>query len=144
MVLKTYNKPNRSKPRYFSACDVSRIALQVVDDRGLTPEQVLACIAKNLGFSHISLSREASKPVEASTISLKKTVSLMKVIVEGLIKLSKRYNLSWLTDRLSKLVAYLDILDEAFDLLQPDQAKVDDVVNDNFCKCKKQTGVRNG
>jgi len=57
MTVKTYNKPNRTKIRTFTSCDVARIAREVVRDEGSTPEEVLACIAKGLGFTHISLSR---------------------------------------------------------------------------------------
>lgn len=74
MVLKTYNKPFRTTTRYFTSCDAARIARQVVqDDKETTPEEVLACIAKGFGFTHVSLSRLT---VVESGISLDKRAVL--------------------------------------------------------------------
>jgi len=43
-------------PRYFSSCDCARVARNVVDDRGVSPESVVACVAKGLGFTYLGLS----------------------------------------------------------------------------------------
>ena len=57
-----FNRPNRKNKRYFSACDAARIAREVVKDRGLTPEEVLACVAKGLGFTHIIVNKKNVSP----------------------------------------------------------------------------------
>jgi hypothetical protein len=138
MTLKCYNKPNRKNPRYFSACDCARIAKQVIQDRNLTPEQVLACVAKNLGFTHISLSRQASAPVEAS-VDLAKATTLIRIFILGVERIAKIFHITTILKRIGPILEALDVLEELLEDIfdAPRQEPVDDVVDDSFCKCKE-------
>lgn len=135
MVLKTYYKPNRSKPRYFTACDAARIAEQVVNDQNLTPEQVLACIAGKLGFTHISMSRTDGFDVVQGNVSLSKTVSLIKTAVLFIQKVAEKLNIKLIVQKIGYIIELLDALERALDIFQPDQETVENIVNDSFCKC---------
>lgn len=55
MAIKTYYKPTRSRPRYFSPCDVARISFNCVDDTDATIQEVMLCIAKRFKFEAIAL-----------------------------------------------------------------------------------------
>lgn len=130
-------KPNRTKARLFSSCDAARIAREVVkDDKSLTPEQVLACIAKGMGFTHISLSRLT---VVESGISLdKKTIlPLVLSLEKGLILLSKKGRIvkQFLAPLLVILKKIIDIAGRV-DIAEPPQANVDDVIVKGKCDCK--------
>lgn len=144
MVMKCYNKPNRSQIRTFKPCDAARIAREVVrDDKDSTPEKVLACIAKGLGFTHISLSRTEGRPIE-SAINLGKSVKLIESLVIALQKVVRALGLR---DIAARIGAILDLLGELSKLIdesffQPDQAAVDDVLPETYCNCKKV--VNNG
>jgi hypothetical protein len=131
-------KPNRTKARLFSSCDAARIAREVVkDDQSLTPEQVLACIAKGFGFTHISLSRLT---VVESGINLdKKTIlPLVLSLEKGLIVLSKKTKLigQFLAPLLVILKKIIDIVGRV-DIAEPPQAAVDDVIVKGKCECKR-------
>lgn len=67
MTLKVYNKPNRTKPRYFSPCDVARVAFNCVDDTGADRELVLACVAEKLGLDFVATKR--GKPKSKFTLT---------------------------------------------------------------------------
>ena len=139
MPLKMYNKPRRSKPRYFTACDAARIARQVVDDLGQTPEEVLACIAKGFGFTHISLSRQTVVESNIGTAG----ISLAKVVLtKGLPLLEKLLEklpgglARWGTI-IAAIKKLIDFANKA-DTLEPPQAPVDDIIDKEKCNCKKQ------
>jgi hypothetical protein len=141
----TINRPNRSRRRYFKACDAARIAREVVrDDPDSTPEEVLACIAKGFGFTHISLSRQ--RAVE-SAISLDKRA--IKPLVVNLIKLiqflSKKSRLlkEFLAPLLVVAKKIMDIVGK-IDTLDPPQAEVDDVINKLKCQCKEFVVAQGG
>lgn len=145
MPIKCYNKPNRKQPRFFTACDAARIAQQVVDDRGLTPEQVLACIAKNLGFTHISLSRQAV--VEGSLVPLGGILVRLSIASLGQLLRLLRQLKDFITSKEGLLILAkgLDLLSKTIDLINkqfivPESVPVDDVVEDRFCRCKKSRG----
>lgn len=54
-TVKFYRSP-RKKSRIYKPCDVARIAVYCSNDNpDVTKEQLLACVAKSLGFTHISL-----------------------------------------------------------------------------------------
>jgi len=57
-MKKCYYKPTRSAPRYFTPCDVARIAQNCIDDSGgdVTPLILMAVVGKQLGFTHIATS----------------------------------------------------------------------------------------
>lgn len=146
MVLKCYNKPKRSKPRYFKTCDVVRIAKEVIrDDPETTPEELLACIAKGLGFTHISLSR--TRVVESVVLSKIPAKPTLAIIVGLLTKLALQYKLlaryiGPILGLLKKLYDYIDKLERLFDI---EQAPVDDVINKDKCNCNdKKKEVLNG
>lgn len=137
MVLKCYQKPNRSKKRVFRTCDVVRIAREVLrDDEETTPEELLACIAKGLGFTHISLSRQrVLESVVLSKIPAKPTLA---IIVGLLTKLALQYKLlsryiGPILGLLKKLYDYIDKLERLFDI---EQKPVDEVINKEKCNCK--------
>jgi hypothetical protein len=135
MTLKCYDKPNRTKPRFFSSCDAARIARNVVIDTDQTPEQVLACIAKGMGFTHISLSRQRS--VE-SGINLSKgaITPLLIILKKTVISLGNRF--PRLLRFIAPLIEAVDALSNAIQLIfdQPDQEKVDDAIAPGKCTCK--------
>lgn len=130
-------RPNRTRIRYFTSCDAARIAREVVrDDPETTPEEVLACIAKGFGFSHISLSRVR---VVESGISLDKKaimpllLTLLKLIEKG------RSRAGVLKDFLGPIFVILkkviDMIDK-IKTLDPPQKEVDDVISRSKCRCK--------
>ena len=128
-----FYRPKRSKKRFFSVCDVARIAQNVVDDNGEAPEVVMAYVARQLGFTHISLSRVGTTEAK---ISLTKSVSLIKSLVVAMVRLSKTINFPQLTKILISIVEALDTLERAVDLIfsEPDQAKADDFIDEGKCK----------
>jgi hypothetical protein len=144
MTTSGKKKPNRSKVRYFTPCDAARIARQVTfDDPELTPENVMACIAKGFGFTHISLSR-----ITAVESSIGGNIQLGKVILEKTIPLLEKL-LSKLPGGIGRWGTILAALKKALDFIQrtdiPDipQGPVDDWVNK--CDCKYSTGdISNG
>lgn len=80
-------KPNRKYKRYFKPCDVARIARNCRDDNNLTGEQVIACVAKGLGFSHISTRKGGEIDVVESNVSLNKgIIMLIMAVVRALVK----------------------------------------------------------
>lgn len=45
-------------PRLLKVCDVARMAREVCNnDSNVTPEMVVACIAKGFGFSHVAINK---------------------------------------------------------------------------------------
>lgn len=131
--------PNRKKRRYFTACDAARIAREVIkDDSTTTPEEVLACIAKGLGFSHISLSRQ--RTTESGVSLVKPTISIVKLILKKSLPLLKAARWKALVAALGTLLSALDKLETLIDLIfdQPKQSKVEDAINPEKCKCKDQ------
>lgn len=48
-------RPNRSQPRYFTACSVARAARNCVRDTNTTNEEVMRCVAKALGYEKVLL-----------------------------------------------------------------------------------------
>ena len=130
-------RPNRTNKRYFTSCDVARIAREVVrDDPQTTPEEVLACIAKGFGFTHVSLSRLR---VVESGISLDKKAILPVLLT--LLKLIEKGGT--LGRRLKEFLApLLVVLKKAIEIasrvetLDPPQGEVDDVINPGKCRCK--------
>lgn len=133
----TYYKPNRTRVRYFTACDAARIARQVVqDDSETTPEEVLACIAKGFGFTHVSLSRlrvvEAGLTLEKKQI-LPALVNLLKII-EKLAQKSKLFK-DFIAPLLVIIKKIIETVDK-IDTIDPPQGEVDDVINKEKCKCK--------
>lgn len=137
MAQKCYNKPNRTRVRTFTACDAARIAREVVrDDKETTPEEVLACIAKGFGFTHISLSRV--RVVESSIIltkiPIKPTLTLLGKLLEVLTKRSDLLK-RLLGPSLAALKKAIDLADK-IDTIDPPQAEVDQVINPQKCRCK--------
>lgn len=143
----TINRPNRTRRRFFKACDAARIAREVVrDDPETTPEEVLACIAKGFGFTHVSLSRP--RAVE-SGVSLKK--SALITLAKSILVLVKKIQLvfpnisKYLIPLIRGIEELINIID-AIDFFDPESAKVDDVINKEKCVCKdapKQKEVQN-
>jgi len=130
-------RPNRTRVRYFTSCDAARIAREVVrDDPETTPEEVLACIAKGFGFSHISLSR--IRAVESGISLDKKAImplllTLLKLIEKG------RASSQLLKDFLGPLFVILKKIIDMVDkikTLDPPQQEVDDVIDPRKCRCK--------
>lgn len=127
-------RPNRSKKRVYTVCDLARIAQSLVDNQDETPEAVLAYVARQLGFSHISLSRVQT--VEAA-ISLKKSVSLIKVVVGQLAILTKRLGLPFITSLIATILELLDDLDRLIDRFfgsKPAQEETDNFIDEGKCK----------
>jgi len=134
----TINRPNRSRIRYFKTCDAARIANEVLrDDPTTTPEEILACIAKSFGFTHVSLSRQR---VIESGLSLDKKA--IKPVLSSLVKLveflSKKSRLvkEFLAPLLVIAKKALDLASKV-DTLDPPQAPVDEVINKLKCQCKE-------
>ena len=129
-------KPNRSAPRFFSPCDVARIARNCVDDRNLRPEEVLACVAKGLGFTHVSLSN--SQNVMESNVSIgKNQISLLKSGLNFILGVVKR-RFPAIAKTIAGLIELLDNLDRILDrILGPESEPVDDVIKPGTCNCKQ-------
>jgi hypothetical protein len=137
MPIKCFNKPNRKNPRYFSMCDAARVAREVVRTHPEdTPEEVLACIARGLGFTHISLShpRMMESFVGPGTVELLpgglvKATSLVRLLVARYAwaaKAATALGLLPLLDTISK------VLDDMIKL--PPQVKVEDAFGTK-CDC---------
>lgn len=141
MPIKTYRKPNRTKARVFKSCDVARIAREVVkDDKDTTPEEVLACIAKGMGFTYVSLSRVTS--VEQAIIKPKTALIILEKsipILEKLILKSKTLA-RVLGPVIVALKKALDFI-ERVSVPSPPQEEVDKVINKDKCSCKGDKGV---
>jgi len=131
-------RANRTRKRYFKACDAARIAREVVrDDPDTTPEEVLACIAKGFGFTHVSLSR--LRVVESGiNIRPKDVVVLTKTALTLLEKIAVKFPrigkiLGPVVAALKKAGDYL----QKIDTIDPPQQEVDDVINKLKCNCKE-------
>jgi len=139
MPTKTYYKPNRTKPRLFKVCDAARIAREVVrDDPETTPEEVLACIAKGFGFTHISLSRPRVVAGSLLPTVVRNLPAIIEKLTELIVILIKRYG--WLAPFFKDIVDALDKLRKIIDALtkdDPPQSPVDEVINSEKCNCKK-------
>lgn len=123
-------RPNRTKPRYFSSCDAARIAREVVRDRDETPEEVLACIAKGFGFTHISMSRV--KSVQANVAGLGVALLSLKGL---LVVLRRALGVLATRDGIERIIRAIDDAERMIDrtLVAPEQRRVEDVVK---CRCK--------
>lgn len=139
MPTKTYYKPNRTRPRYFRMCDAARIAREVVrDNPGDTPEEVLACIAKGLGFTHISLSRPRVVEAALFPVPIPGWPMIIEAIIVVLIRLRKY---AWLLPIIKNLIELVEAVKKAVDdffTKSPPSAKCEDVFGEK-CKCKKET-----
>jgi len=138
MPLKCYNKPNRTRVRTFKVCDAARIAREVnKDDGNMTPEIIMACIAKGFGFTHISLSRPGT--VVVSAINLSKTTTLLRKGVEAALSLSRKLDIKSISNLLIRAIEIIDAIDILIDGIfqQPGQERVDDVLPEGVCQCKK-------
>jgi hypothetical protein len=137
MPNKTYYVPNRTQRRYFKMCDAARVAREVVAHNDDTPEEVLACIARGLGFTHISLSR--TRVVESNIATIPSRLpALITSIILLIQSLVKRYG--WLAPILKKLLDIKKAWDDIADFLKvkdPPSAKVEEVFGSK-CKCKKE------
>ena len=129
-------KPNRSQPRLFRPCDVARIARNCVEDNRLRPEEVLACVAKGMGFTHVSLSR-SEETVQAG-ISLKKgQIDLVKSLLNRILNTVKD-RLPELAKGIGVILELLDRVERILDrLLGPESEKVDEVLPAGVCSCKE-------
>jgi hypothetical protein len=85
MTLKCYSKPNRTTPRRFTPCDAARIAREAAKSNNLENVQVLACVAKGLGFTYISIRQDM--PVVMSGVNISKTPALVVTLLTLLAKL---------------------------------------------------------
>lgn len=115
-------------------CDAARIAREVVRDRGDTPEEVLACIAKGLGFTHISLSR--TRVMEGNiAVILTRLPAILTPLIILIRTLAKKYG--WLWPIVKKLLEIKKAWEDVMDFLDttPPSAKVEDVFGEK-CKCK--------
>ena len=83
-----YIRPNRKRPRYFKPCDVARIAQNCLDDSdgSVTAEQLLAVVAKQLGFTHISLSVDPRSVDDKSTSLLIDKLEAMRDSLNRFLK----------------------------------------------------------
>lgn len=139
MPTVTYYKPNRTTIRTFKTCDAVRVCREVLSHDDTTPEELLACIAKSMGFTHISLSRPTTS--QAAIINLPAAIATVPVIIQKLVGfltlLIKRYG--WIAPILKEVIDGLDkirkLIDEFRDVV-PDQVKVDDAINKEKCNCK--------
>lgn len=141
MPQKTYYKPNRTKPRHFKTCDAARVAREVLRfDTETTPEEVLACIALGLGFTHISLSRVVA--VEASLFPkvIRNLPAIVERLIEVLAALIKKY--SWLKPILKEIIDDLvvakKLVDKFLELTEPKQELCINVINRDKCACKRE------
>jgi hypothetical protein len=142
MPEKTYFKPNRTKVRHFSVCDAARVARYAVRDDG-SPEEVLACIARGLGFTHISLSRPTSLEAAALPDVIKRLPEFLEKALVLLKILIKKYPwLPFLKDIIDTIQGILKIADKILELTGPEQKKVGDVIDKNKCDCKKENMKR--
>ncbi len=145
MPQKTYYKPNRTKIRHFKTCDAARVAREVLRfDSETTPEEVLACIAMGLGFTHISLSRV--QVVEASLVPavIRNFPALIEKFIVILANLIKKY--SWLKPYLKEAIEDLMIakklVDKFIEMTEPKQELCINVINREKCACKKEVPNR--
>jgi len=137
MPTVTYYKPNRTRIRTFKTCDAVRVCREVLSHDDTTPEELLACIAKSMGFTHISLSRPTSVTASALPNVIKNLPAILTTVINALKLLAKQYG--WLAVILKDLIDLLDKVRKLIDEFRsdvPDQALVDDVINKDKCNCK--------
>jgi len=110
----------------------------VVSDRNERPEEVLACIAKGLGFTHISLSRDRDV-VEAGVNLSKGTIqAAIKVLKNALFVIKRSF--PSIAAKIGAIIELLDKLERLIDRLldNPPQERVEDVLPPGKCVCKDQ------
>jgi hypothetical protein len=136
MAEKCYKKPNRKRIRTFKTCDGVRIAKEIVVDDDTTPEALLACIAKGLGFTHISLSRV--RVVESSLLpSPGAVVSAARAIIRLIESWVVRYERPLAIIR--ALTTIKQAIEDLISLVEsgaPRQERVENVIDSGKCKCK--------
>jgi len=126
------------QPRFFTSCDAARIARNVVEDRKERPEEVLACIAKGLGFTHISLSRPqevVESGVNLSKGTIQASITLIKKVLNQV-----RINFPRIAGRIGVILDAIDRLERIIDRLldNPEQERVEDVIPPGKCSCRDQ------
>lgn len=148
-MLKCYLKPARKERRVFKTCDAVRICREVLaEDAETTPEELLACIAKSLGFTHISLSRV--RTVQSGALARVSAALLLKgviIILDTIIKAVEA--IQALLSRfpfVSRVIVVIELLLEAKRVIEkivdifseppPDQVPVNEALNPNKCNCK--------
>jgi len=139
MPTVTYFKPNRKRIRTFKTCDAVRVCREVLSHDETTPEELLACIARSMGFTHISLSRPTT--VQQQLISpavIANLPALIESAIAALLLLAKKYG--WLAALLKDLIDGLDKIRKIIERLTedlPTQVLVDEAINPSKCNCKK-------
>jgi hypothetical protein len=88
-----YNKPNRKAKRFFKPCDVARIAQNCIDDSNgtVTPAQLLATVAKQLGYTHISVAVKKGTVLEPSRES--QLVDILEKMRDGLNEFLRKFGI---------------------------------------------------
>ena len=106
MPIKCYVKPVRSQPRYFSTCDVARIAKNAVDDNGIPPEIVLACVARRLGFKTMRVKKVSVRQSFVAPVPQSAVVIQVVGVIRTLLALFPAFALTLqrLEDQLSKFL----------------------------------------
>lgn len=94
MPIKCYVKPVRSQPRYFSTCDVARIAKNAVDDNGIPPELVLACVARKLGLKTMRVKKVATQQSFVAPVPQSAVVVQVVGVIRTLIALFPAFALT--------------------------------------------------
>lgn len=139
-------RPNRSEKRYFTSCDAARVCRNVVHDQGLPREVVLACVAKGLGYTHVSL----KTPAKATKIGLDGIEGLVAgTVTAGELGLPAEIGalVGWLIRRLgpiglgallATILAYL--IDWYQSMQRVESIAITDVLKGfDSCKCKSDT-----
>lgn len=130
-------RPNRSEPRYFSSCDAARVCRNVVHDRNLPREVVLACVAKGLGFKTISLPPPEVKEafLRPSPLPAVRGISqLLRLLMKTLPSFAARIQVA--LDLMEQVEGYLETLSDKANAMT---VGVDELLRDGSCKCKSNT-----
>jgi hypothetical protein len=136
--MPTNRKPGlQPESRQYKSCDAARIArYAVADDPELTPEQVLACIAKGFNFTTIALSRQ--RTVESSVFLGKGAFDAGIVVLKKSLPLLLRIKqfprvLGPVIAAIQAIIKYLDTVENL--LTRAPQADVDDIITKDKCSC---------
>lgn len=130
-------------PRYFTSCDAARIARNVVSDQGETPEAVLACIAKGLGYNVIAVRTQGTV---VKSFAGSPAASILVVILK-LLKLAVRRS-PFFRNQFKTAIQTLEEFETSFETLLEEeytQQFVDDVLlrSKKGCRCKDQPKFSN-
>lgn len=83
----TIRRQGRTTKRVYKPCDVSRIAIYCLNDNpSVTSDQLLACIAKRMGYTHIATAKVTDKLEPSKVSPLVQKLESLRDVIDGILR----------------------------------------------------------